>query len=489
MTGIGFAFLRSDESSSLRRLTTCPLLAVALFCCSVAAAAQTAGNVPAEPKPVAEKAPVQKKGLHFVFDASGSMCGYLRAKDSTRTLLTIIKRATALRDDERNHKVVLIRQRAARPSPKDIAEAPPNFQALIDSPGADPKGRCGPFDGIDSNVELMFAPPATGLAARSLVLVSDMQLDEKALTSFVDRFRAWAREQGTEQAISAGIVTLAVPFSGRYYPVAESDPARRRAGYALPDHTRPLSLLWFLVGNEDIATVRELHGELGLHAATRPASLLFGLQVLPVHTDDSARWLQPLPPLRSAAQLFNKPTHQVDAPNSDRSSAILRECARVNFVGGDLVVRVDKSCRDGKPFFETVSRLDVSLPIEAKWGFTVKPGEPSASMKDNKLVLRFMRSSPPSVDIALALAPADGGLNRQALSALSLDNDACATARPGAIAASGAQDNWEKQCAEKLTGKVYRYDALVQQLAGRAKAVLSEQIGAIGMNLRVKFER
>lgn len=489
MTGIGFAFLRCDQSSSPCRLRTCTPLVIALLVCSLAATAQTAANVPVTPKSAAQQTPVQKKGLHFVFDASGSMCGYLRAKDSSHTMLTIIKRANALRDEERNNKVVLIRQKAARPSPRDIAEAPANFQALIDSPGTDPKGRCGPFDGLDSNVEWMFSPPATGLGARSLVLVSDMQLDEKALTSFVDRFRTWVREQGTDQVVSAGIVTLAVPFAGRYYAVAETDPAKRRDGYPLPDHTRPLSLLWFLVGNEDIATVRELHGELGLHAASRPASLLYGVQVLPVHTDAPSRWLQPLPPLRSAAQLFANPAYVVEAPNSERSQVILRQCASAKLVGNDLVVRAQKSCRDGKPFFETVSRLDVSLPIETSRGVAVKPGDPSVSLKDGKLVLRLTRSSPTTLDVPLALTAMDGELNRQTLSELSLDNDACSAARPGASAANAAPDTWEKQCADKLTGKVYRYDALVQQLAGRAKVVLSEQVGAIQLNLRVRFER
>ena len=40
-----------------------------------------------------------------------------------------------------------------------------------------------------------------------------------------------------------------------------------------------------------------------------------------------------------------------------------------------------------------------------------------------------------------------------------------------------------------MKGKVYRYDALVQQLAARARAVSSEQIGAMKVNLRVLFER
>ena len=77
------------------------------------------------------------------------------------------------------------------------------------------------------------------------------------------------------------------------------------------------------------------------------------------------------------------------------------------------------------------------------------------------------------------------------LTSLTLDNDSCvvSTGRTAPKDAATTDDSWEKRCADKLAGKVYRYDAFVQQFASRAKVVVDEQLSAIRLNLKVVFER
>ena len=111
-------------------------------------------------------------------------------------------------------------------------------------------------------------------------------------------------------------------------------------------------------------------------------------------------------------------------------------------------------------------------------------------MKDGKLVLRLTRSWPESRVLRLSLAGNYASPDRETLSALSLDNDACGPpVRHGASAAGKSAGAWAQECADRLKGKVYRYDALVQQLTDRAKAVLIEQIRDAHPELTVQFKR
>jgi hypothetical protein len=470
----------------MSRRTRSRAVAAALILAVVAASVWAQGQKPAAAQAARQDKPAPAaRGMHFMFDASGSMCGYLRTNDTARTLLTLIKFATSRKDEEKNHRVLLIRQADAKPSAKDIADAPANFQALVDSPHTEANNRCAPFDGRDSNVDLMFTASASPVPARSMVLVSDMQLDETALISFVDRFRGWARAQGTGHPVSAGLVTLRAPFAGRYYPVSDTDKTRQHAGYLLPEHVRPLSVLWFAAGAEDIASVRELLGELGLLKAPRPSTLLYGLQLLPVESEEPADWLQGTAPLAAATALFNDGALRVIAPNTARDRRQLQDCAGSKLTAGELQVVARPTCRDGKPFFETVQGLEIALPIDGRRGLDVAAADAAAAVKDGKLVFTLTRTSPAQQEIPLLLAPRQSALHRDAISALTLDNDACDTR---ARAASGASEGgWEKRCADKLGGKVYRYEALVLQLAARARGVAAEQAAATKLSLKIRF--
>lgn len=457
------------------------LTLVALLALPLAARAQdTAASAPP---------PAPPTGLHMVFDASASMCGYLRGAEAkqTATMLTLIRFATTQRDTERNDRVVLIQQRGDKPSAADLIEAPPDFQALA------AKGRtgtgCAPFDGRDSNPVVAFETPPFAARPRSLILVSDMQFEERALVAFVDRFRQHARAQTGPEPYSVGFATLAAPFAGPYYAVNETNRELRRSGYALPPHNRPLHLLWFLVGTRDLDTGRRLFDELGLLARPRAPALLYGLRLMPLPRLDPAQWFDPVPVPRSAAELFGPPQHAVDKPkDSPRTGGILELCVNQRWDAGALAVKADNPCRDGKRLFDgTVNAVRMTLPLSKAHGLGVVPGGTAAALKGGALELVLNRDAPPEQSIPLALAVPAPVLDKELLRKLSLDNDACSTAAV-ARPASGPASSWQDQCAARLAGRTYRYDAFVEQLAMRTHGVLEERAAAANVVLRVRFQ-
>ncbi len=465
-----------------------PYMAVACF---ATAADPTAGQASAygtKKSSTAPKAPVEKKGIHFAFDASESMCGYLQGKDDAKIFLNLIKRATALRDDEKNHRVMLIRQQATKPNAaKDIIEAPANLQSLADAAGIAARGKCAPFDGIDSNIDLIFAASSPTATARSIILVSDMQLKEEAQISFVDQFRAWARRSAVDGPLSAGILTVRTAFAGKYFPVAESDAARKRAGYTLPLHDRPLSIVWFVVGKEDMAAVRKTLEELGVFSSDADSKLAYGLQVLPIATEKLEDFLSSSESLTSAAALFSTPnTSPIKA--LDRSPLHLKDCVSAKLSGSDLAVKVQRKCRDDKPFFDGVSGFDVILPMRREAAVTIKPNSGTTVDGKNNVIVPFARSTEAVRMFPLPLVGVYPTLAAAKLQNLNVDSDACPATKP-TVAVGEMPVTWEFACAEALAGKIYRYESLTQQLLARAKVVRDEQLAAQPLTLRVSFER
>ena len=343
---------------------------------------------------------------------------------------------------------------------------------------------------MDSNVELIFSPKSPSATARSLLLVSDIQLEEKAQISFVDQFRIWARAQGVQPA-GAGMITLKTPFFGSYYPVTDVDPVRRQSGYALQVHDRPLTVMWFVAGTEDAAIVRGLLTELGLLEKAAAGNFAYGLQVLPMQSEKRDVWLKSTEPLTSISSLFGTPKIDVKAAYTGRRPEILRGCVDAGLKDDELVVKTRKKCGDEKPFFESVSGLDVLLPFKSERGIKVSAQEKMVSTKGATLIISYTRNTPSVTNIGLTLTSLPGELDSAKIAGLTLDNDSCSTAgiQSNSKDVAASVQSWQKQCVGKLAGKVYRYDAFVQQFSNRAKVVIDEQLSAVKLNLKAVFER
>ncbi len=457
-------------------MTLARLMHAALPGLSALLMAAGAGSQDLPPQGAPAAPPPHPEALHFVLDASGSMCGYLRPSDPNGPLLAIIRRAAELKDDEKGERLLLIRHKGPTPATtaqlavRDLIDAPPDLQGMLNNAN----GRvCAPFDGDSSNMDLLFETQPKRAPARSLVLVSDMVLSEEELGSFVDHFRQWLRAQRQDQFVSAGIATLASQFVGNYYSETDPDADKRRAGYQLPQHVRPLNVLWFVAGEEDARIVRQLLQDLG---ALQPQSrtLLNGLQVFPVQTSDPQRWLQPLPPLRSSALMFGRPHFGAVAPYSQRDPRVLQDCPRWQWREGTLAIDVRGKCRDGHVFFDGVEEIDVFLPIDGSRGMLLAPS-PGATVRGAEMVVPVARSAAAASTIVLNASAAEAAYDAAKLNALTLDNDTCAT-QPARAPAGDAPADWKAACVRKMNGKVYQYDVLVRRFAARAVTVMNERL-------------
>ena len=461
-----------------RRIVGGGLVALALF---DAAAAQGGGTTDA---PSSSKGPA-RNGLQFVFDASGSMCGFKKAPVSDGSiLLKMIEFAGKNYDG--NSKSMVLDQRSLLGVPADIRDAPPDLQQKFGT--SEP---CKPFTGAGSNVSLVFsddvaAPP------RSIVLVSDMQLGETGERLFVDQFRAWALEQDPKMALNAGIVTFGAPFAGPYYAV-DTDAKKDKSATILPPFRRPLSVLWFLAGDQDIATVRTVLDRLGVFApgsAGAAAPVLYGLQVLPTQTEDRTRWLQSYPPVSNAEALFSKRGFAVRMSALQRDIRTVTDCvAMPSLHGNEIVMTARRKCGDDQPLFFEIDAVEATLQVDHRLGLAVKPAGDAVTVKLDTLTIPFRR---PMIDgkplsVHLQLSSVGDPLSDARLNAMTLRDDSCDAKPPPSADGKPATKDPKQACAAMLDGKVYRYSTLIQQFAQRAHDVSEKRANDIAIDLKYRF--
>ncbi|MBK7768946.1 MAG: hypothetical protein IPI44_24760 [Sulfuritalea sp.] len=82
---------------------------------------------------------------------------------------------------------------------------------------------CQPFNGVASNVELIFSPNSPTQDAESVLLITDAQLVEKDREKFVQGFSTWMRDaMAAGGQPYAGVALVEAEFAGRYFPVSGS---------------------------------------------------------------------------------------------------------------------------------------------------------------------------------------------------------------------------------------------------------------------------
>lgn len=446
-----------------------------------------AGAPPSPPAPApAEDAP---RGVHVVLDGSRSMCGYLRVDDETRRFRELVGELMLWMDTDKNHRVLLLRQAPARTKGGRslvLQDAPANLKAVVGD--AYVNRSCGPFDAGSSDIEIAFDPAATKTPPRSLLLISDMVLNEGAQRGFVDRFRDWYRKQPRGAAVSAGIVTVALPFAGDYYAATLRRGSPGLAVLAsLPRHDRPLSLVWFAADADDARTIRELLAKLHLFDTPRPEWLLYGLQVAPTYSEDPADWLPPQRRGAAATALFASYEQKVIAPRSGRDAESLASCvaAPVCSDTGELTVRVDRRCRDNRELLDaSVDAVQLQLHLDPRSGFVIEPetvAQPSATERNRSLQLTLTRATPLRTTLPLRLAVAPAALDSERLEALNLRDEDCLGQAEGNARKIAA-------CIGTMQRRTYGYAGLVSLFVARAGDVRGEHIQAESPALQIVFD-
>lgn len=440
--------------------------------------------------------PAQPAGLYVVVDGSASMCGFLRADDPQKRFFTLLDFADGLGASGGENRLFLLKSGAAKAASPLVAP-PSDLESYVGRTGFESRGNCAPLNAATSEIERVFEQPAW----RSLVLVSDLQLDGAALTAFFGAFERWyaALPDARRAATSAGIVTLSVPFAGEHYPVTQPVKKHRdknRPLYTMSEHERLLSIVWISTSPADDRRIGELFARLKMRDATRLTdALLYGLQVAPAVTEKPDEWLKSPGVLPSGVALFRKPTRQTVLKRfPPRSADAVNDC--VGFADakdGGLAIRLRQTCRDGKPPFDpSVERIDVTLQAKDAAGYRVAldtaNAPPFATIDGDRIVLRLTAAAVGEFCLPLSILRDAAKPDADRLTALTVENEYCEAAGKGLPPAKAAA-----ACVDRFRGRSVNYKSFVEgfeaSAAGLRTSMLAAGAGTAQCPLRVVVER
>lgn len=399
----------------------------------------------------------------IVFDGSGSMCGYFTPQDNNRILLNLIQEAMIARGSSSSVAVFALRQKVKNKinSQIDLSPVEPNFQALaevLDQQGR--KNGCAPFDGLGSNIELIFDNQAAVKSSNLIVLVTDSQLQEADRDNFLRGYENWVNATIKEgKTPYTGYIVAQSSFEGGYYPIAEPDNKLKASGYQLVKHNRPILLFWFAKDEKKLNYVSNMVRHF---ASLKPIAQ----HILPfTYVDNTLNKFEKFSNSMSLSQLLfdaGKIT-AIQRYDTDRSESVIRTCFKSSIQGNELILQVKPTCADNKPFWEGVTSIKYEIKANqiapntkidiSDWVYNAKNNSfekvINRSFKEEKFIFK------PSL---LTIN------NRANLENWSISSDFCPDI-----------NKKNKACIDRLNGKTYQLDILSQQLVNRSKP-LSEQL-------------
>ena len=413
-------------------------------------------NIPDKPKPKA------LEGIHFVFDASESICGYFAGPQVKNPLLALIKTAVSGKNPSVGNQVFLLKQTVkSKPvASRDIVVAPADIQNLslnLKSSETSKSTGCQPFNGVDSNIELIFDPKSPTQDADAVLLVTDAQLVNTDRDKFVDGYANWLQDNLSSGRLPyAGVAFVEVEFAGRYFPIANG-----KSAYSLGTHNRPLMLFWFAKSDKHLSQIQSVVSSFapdGLkkskdafiqHLWPTSSQELSGFQWKPNFNPPLSTLIPPnkQDPLIVANYKFEK-------FDNGRVDIILENCLHTSVGEKGITVLADAKCKDGKNLFDGVTKILINFKTQANSGF-------SSSLKPNGKVgeLNFIldrgklgKSEPFELQHTLT----DNSASKVDLKIYSLDTDNCDKL---------SMD----QCRAFLAAKTYQLDVLFAQLFERQK--------------------
>lgn len=409
--------------------------------------------------------------VSIVFDGSGSMCGYFTPNDSNRVLLNLIQEAMIARGSSSSVEVFLLRQKVKnKVNPTvDIAPVSPNFQALaevLDQQGRKANG-CAPFDGLGSNLELIFDAQSVVKGSNTIILVTDGQLQEADRDIFLRGYEEWAKSVAKEgKTPYAGYIVAQSNFEGGYYPIAEPDIKLKGSGYNLPKHNRPILLFWFAKDESALANVLNMAKHFNNIKPIVQHILPFAFSSNSINKIDrfsSSITLSQLLP--DAGKLVT-----IQRYDTGRSEQVIRSCLTASIQTNELILQVKPTCIDNKPFWEGVT--SIKYAIQAKQiapntrlnisGWTYNQNTKSFE----KVINRSFKEEKLSFESGFLETN-----NRANLANWSVSSDFCLDALKK-----------NKECVDRLNGKTYQLEVLSQQLANRSQSLSERLLARISLN-------
>ena len=420
-------------------------------------------------------------GLHYVFDASESICGYLSVDSTNNPILAQIKTAVSVKNPDIGNRIYLLKQasKATADARRDIVDAPANLQAVseqIKSATVKKGSGCAPFNGVASNIELIFSPNSPTQDADAILLITDAQLVEKDRDKFVSGFAAWMRDAIANGPAFAGIALVEAEFKGRYFPISDPNPKHVQGGYLMGSHNRPLLLIWLAKSAKHLAQIREAVNSFAPPSLEKSKDA-FTQHILPAFSLGQAAFQEKPdfnPPL--SALILSKPNYEFQKFDKSREDIILRSCLHHSVTQSRVTIEADVRCRDGRPIFDGLTAITVTLPVAPSKLLTSPaklPGLAAPAGMLFKLTSKSFGEQPFELQHSLAR----GTSHKIDAKPYSVDFDSCTDAT-GASAKTGTEEI-DEACVKKLAAKTYQLDVLLAQLFERQERATAQLLAPL----------
>lgn len=407
--------------------------------------------------------------VSIVFDGSGSMCGYFTPNDNSRVLLNLIQEAMIARGSSSAIDVFSLRQKnKSQINVKvDLAPVSPNFQTqaeILDQQGKKTANGCAPFDGIGSNIELIFNSQSLVSQSNAIALITDAQLQDADRDVLLSGYEAWANQAIKEgKTPYAGYIVAQANFEGAYYSIAEPDAKLKASGYNLAKHSRPIALFWFAKDESSLATIYQL-AKVFNNSKPVVQHLLPFIQVTNAPFKTTAFVAKPTLAdiLVDAGKIST-----IQRYDNGRSESVIRSCVKASIEADTLLLKAKPSCADNKPLWEGVNSLKYSVQLKSIApntqtildGWTYKPKSQTFEIQLDRM---FKEGT---LKVMPKLSTTD---SRSSLMNWSTTSDFC------------PQINKKpKECLTQLFGKTYQLDVLSQQLTNRSKPISKSLLSPI----------
>jgi hypothetical protein len=436
----------------------------------------------------ADAATAATGGIDVVVDASESMCGFFHAQDPKGIMLSLLRKGVVLTDNQVGDHLYLLRQvskhsvdpaRDVMPAPQTILATAQNMSQSGNTMG------CQPFAGVDSSMELIFDPKSPTRQADSMILITDAQFDEPDRARFLDGFTGWAQDaQKAGESTYAGFAFTTVPFHGRYFPVSDPDRARRAAGYPLATHERPLFVFWFARSARFLDKIQDFVATLEPDDATAKSNVQHLLPGLQTGNEPFSQPWSAAPPLGRLIE--GTPVFVINVYDKSRTESMLRQCLSVAVRDDGIDVTARKACHDGKPFFDSVSWVDVKVKTKST-SLIQTSIESRSSGKDPDVVGRITPTTARTTEtFRLHSAFPDDTQTVISINDHSIESDFCPPPHTAAASHVVAVDS---ACVAKLQGRTFQADILVAQLIERQKRIVANEFdGLNNITYTLKFQ-
>ncbi|MFZ2405565.1 MAG: hypothetical protein WAW41_10540 [Methylobacter sp.] len=416
---------------------------------------------------------IAQNGLHYVFDASKSMCGYLPGDASTNPLLEQIKLVVNTNRPEEGDRIFLLRQavKNSDDAARDIVEAPANLHDRAQHVRGG--NNCYPFSGAFSNIELIFAPNSPTREADAVLLITDAQIVEGDRNKFVEKFSSWMQESLKNNVHPlAGVALVQAKFSGHYFPISSF---KKQKSYLLDMHNRPLLMFWMAKSDKHLARIQDAVSKFAPETLQNSHNAfiqhLLPSLALKLNAFQSKPKFKP-----SLAELLDKPKFIFTKYDKSRVDSILNGCIRSTVEQDRIILWSNATCQDGKPLFEGVSSISVSFHIKSNSLLLSTAGTSNNVKLENQMkgdVSFTFTNKSFGVKQAFGLNHALNDANNKIPSSeYSLKTDTCPV-----IA----------KCTAELAGKTYQLETLFAQLFDR-QALATAQLLAPLNNVKYTIE-